>query len=156
MAAAIPWIAAAISAAGAVQQGQAQAASATYNAQVAEKNSQIAKAQGAAAAEMQSRDAQRRMGAAIASFGASGVDVGVGSPTDVLAESVRNSTLDALTLKYNYDLKAMGFSDQANLNTMSASNAKTSSYFDAAGSIAKGYGQTYGSSVPSFGAPSVQ
>lgn len=151
MAAAIPYIAMAFSAVGAVKESQAQAATAELNSMVNKQNEGIALAQGAAAAEAQSRDAQRRIGAAVASYGAAGVDVGLGSPTDVLAESARMSALDALTIKYNYKLKAQGFATQANLDDMTASNAKTSGYFKAGGALLNGYASTQGRAVPSFG-----
>ena len=158
MAAAVPALviaSAAISAAGAIKMSQAQATAARYNAQVNEQNAQIAEAQGAAAAEAQSREAQRRIGAAVAQYGAAGVDLSTGSPADVLAESVRNATLDNLTLKYNYKLRALGFRNQANLDYMSADASRQAGYFSAAGALvggaAKVYGGYGGGSSPTFG-----
>ena len=138
-AAAIPYISAGVSALGAVKTSQAQSMASDYNAQIARKNAQIADAQGAAAADAQSRDSQRKIGAAMASYGASGVVLSEGSPADVLAESARMSELDALTLKYNYKLKALGFGDQARLESMNAGNATTAGYFNAASAVGGAY-----------------
>ena len=130
--------AAVVSAVGAVRQGQAAAASADYNAKVAEQNAQIANAQGNAAVEAQQRDAQRRMGAAVAAYGASGVQLSGGSPMDVLEESARNSALDAATLKYNYRLRGMGFENQANLYSAQSGFASTAGYLGAGAALASG------------------
>ena len=127
-----------IQALGAVRQGQAAAASADYNAKVAEQNAQIANAQGNAAVEAQQRDAQRRMGAAVAAYGASGVQLSDGSPMDVLEESARNSALDAATLKYNYKLRSMGFQNQANLYSAQSGFATTAGELNAWSSVASG------------------
>lgn len=128
----------AVSAVGAIRQGQAAAASAEYNAKVAGQNEQIAAGQSVAASEALHRDQARKIGTAVASYGASGVDLATGSPTDVLADSARMAALDDLTLKYNYRLKGLGFQNQASLDTANAANSRTASYFSAAGSMLGG------------------
>lgn len=147
----------AMGAIGAVRQAQAQAGAMRYNAQIAEQNAQIANAQGAAAAEAQQREAQRRIGSAIASYGASGVDVGTGSPVDVLADSARQSALDNLTVKYNYKLRAQGYLNQAELDRTGASNAVQAGYMNATSALLRGGAQAYdmrpggGTSIPTTG-----
>ena len=160
MAAAAPYLMAmggVMGAVGAIRQGQAASAAADYNAQVASQNAQITDAQSASASQAQQRDAQRHIGAAVAAYGASGVQLSDGSPSDVLAESARNATLDNLTLKYNYNLRKQGFLNQVSLNQAESNNDRTSSYFAALGSMmgagskmAQYYGSS-GSSVPQFG-----
>lgn len=127
-----------ISAVGAIRQGQAAAASADYNAKVAQQNAQISASQGNAAVEAQQRDAQRRIGAAVAAYGASGVQLSDGSPMDVLEESARNSALDAATLKYNYKLRGMGFENQASLYSAQSGFASTAGYLGAGAALASG------------------
>ncbi|VWC96035.1 hypothetical protein BLA39750_02232 [Burkholderia lata] len=144
---------AAISAIGAVRAGQAQAGAANYNAEVAQQNAGIANAQGAAAADAQWRNAERRIGSSIAAFGGSGVQGSTGSPTDVLADNVQNATLDNLTTQYNYKLRGLGFQDQASLDQSQASNASTASYLSAAGSLIGGAGQAAYMSKSSGGYP---
>ena len=142
-------VGAATAAVGAVSQGQAAGQAADYNAQVAQQNAVIAQQQGDAAAQAQSRDAQRKIGSMIASYGASGVQADAGSPLDVLADSVRMATLDNLTTKYNYALKAQGFGNQATLDTMNAETSRTSGLLNGAAALMKG-----GTAIPTFGAGS--
>ena len=144
MAAALPWVLSAVSAVGAVQQGAAQASAAEYNANTARMNADIADSQGEAAAQAQSRDAARRIGAAVADYGASGVAMGEGSPADALAASARSAALDNLTVRYNYKLKALGYQSQAALDEAAAPNYRTASYLAAGSRIGA-------SMVPIFG-----
>lgn len=146
------WIAGAglgLSAFGAYQSGQnqaaaaqasaqaqaANAAAATYNAQIADQNAQIMRDQEAAAVASQQRDAARTIGAMIAGYGASGVQGDTGSPLDVLADSARTAELDKLTLQYNYELKARDYNNQATLDRMNAANglAASTTYASSAG-----------------------
>jgi hypothetical protein len=141
MAVALPFImiaGAAISAVGAVRQAQAASAASDYNAKLAEQNAEVATAQGNAAAEAQARDAQRRIGAAVATYGASGVQVDTGSPTDVLADSARNASLDNLTIKYNAKLRALGLQAQAGLDRANAANSEQAGYLNATSQLLSG------------------
>ncbi len=126
---------------GAVRQGQAAAASADYNAKIAQQNAQIAEGQGAAAGESQQRDAARRIGAAEAAYGASGVQLSDGSPLDVLEQSARESALDAATLKYNYKIRGMGFTNQAGLYSAQSGFASTAGTLNAGAAVLSGTGQ---------------
>lgn len=120
---------------GSIYAGEANAAAANYNAQVAKQNSIIARQQGQAAMEAQSRDTQRTMGRAIAAYGASGVSGDTGSPMDVLADSARMAELDRLTIQYNSELKATGYEQQASLDFFKEKTARTSGYLNAAGDL---------------------
>lgn len=147
MAAAIPAMmiaSAVVSAAGAMSQAHAASAASNYNAQIATQNASAAAAQGQAASEAQARDSQRKIGSAIAAYGAAGVEAGAGSPSDVLADSSRQATLDNLSTQYNYKLKGLGYTDQAALDKSNASNATTSGYLSAAGSLIGGASKAYG------------
>lgn len=130
-----------ISAIGAIQQGQAAAGAAKYNQQVAQQNAGIATAQGQAAYEQQQRTATASIGQTIAAAGASGVDPGTGSPTDVLADATRQKALGGLTVKYDYALRALGYQDNSNLYGSQAANDTTAGYLNAAGDIASGAGR---------------
>jgi hypothetical protein len=146
----------AMAVAGAVKQGQAASQAANYNSQLATQNAGIAAAQGEAAAQAQSRDSQRRIGAETAAYGASGVQMSDGSPADVLADSARSAALDNLTVKYNYQLRGMGYQNQANLESSNSSNASAAGYLRAIGAGAGGAALTYklnggGTLIPSFG-----
>lgn len=132
---------------GSIYSGQAAGAAADYNAMVAQQNAMIAQQQGEVASQAQQRDAARKIGSMVANYGASGVQTDTGSPLDVLAESARMATLDNLTLKYNYDLKARGFMAEATLDQMKAKNARTSGYLNAATDVADSASKM----IPMFG-----
>ena len=134
----------AIGAMGALKSADAKAQSAKYNGQIAEQNAQIATQQGEAAAQMQQRDAERRMGSAMAAYGASGVSVDSGSPADVLADSARMAELDNLTIRYNASLRAAGYQNQVSLDRSEQANATTSGYLNATGAVVGGLGKMYG------------
>ena len=126
-------IPAAISAVGAVKQGQDAQDAANYNASVAEQTSQ----------EQARRDAiQARMviGQDRANYGASGVTT-EGSPLDVLQQSAKMAELDKLTTIYAGATQAASYRAQGKA-------ARTASYFQAAGSLAEGYAK-YKSLSPS-------
>ena len=125
---------------GSLIQGEGTAQANEYNASIARQNQIIAYQQSEAAVEAQQRDAARAMGAAIASYGASGVQSDNGSPMDVLADSARLAELDRLTIQYNYQLKALGFDQQAKLQKMAATSARTASYFQAAEDLTPKFG----------------
>lgn len=143
-----------IEAYGAWFKGEAEAGAAEYNATLARQNEAIALSQGAAAVEAQQRDFRRKQGKAIAAYGAAGVDPGAGSPLDVLAESARAATLDALTIQYNYTLKGRGYANQAALSDANASNARTAGYIAATSAVVNGASQAAaggGTAIPMFG-----
>ena len=116
-------IPAAISAVGAIKQGQDAQNAANYNASVAEQTSQ----------EQARRDAiQARMviGQDRANYGASGVTT-EGSPLDVLQQSAKMAELDKLTTIYAGATQAASYRAQGKA-------ARTASYFQAAGALAGG------------------
>lgn len=115
-------------------EGENKAIAYEYNAKVARQNAEIARQQGVAAVEAQQRQAARVMGSAMASYGASGVQMDVGSPVDVLVDSARMAELDKLTTQYNYALKAVGYEANAKLDLLGAKSARTSAFFDAVNS----------------------
>lgn len=146
-------IAAGFAAVGSIVQGEANAGAAEYNAAIARQNAAVAQQQGVAAAAAQQRDAARKIGSMVAGYGASGV-AGSASALDVLADSARMAELDNLTTKYNYQLKALGYQDEANLQDSNASNSRTSGVLGAVGAGLRGYSDfssKQGSAIPVFG-----
>jgi hypothetical protein len=73
----------------------------------------------------------------MAAYGASGVQMDVGSPVDVLVDSARMAELDKLTTQYNYALRAIGYEAQGKLDLLGAKSARTSALFEAIGEIGK-------------------
>lgn len=139
----------AVSAVGAIQQGNAAKAAADYNAQIAERNAVIARQQGAAAAAKQEREGRIRMGMARASAGGSGVTLD--SFGDLLQDSAKQEELDRLTILYNADLQAQSGELSAAGERASGAAAQKAGYIGAAGSLLKGGASAYskmGSTTP--------
>lgn len=147
MAAAAPFILAAgaiSSAIGSVQQGDAQADSEEFNANVATQNAALSRAQ-AAEDERRTRVTGRKvLGAEGAAIGASGIQREGGSAMDVLQESASNAELDALTVKNAGEVKARSYEAQAANDMKRAGAARTGGYFGAAASILGGAGKMAG------------
>jgi hypothetical protein len=141
MAVAIPYLmfaAAAVGTYAAVKQSQAASATADYNQKVATQNAAVAQQQGLQAQMQQRQDAARKIGLMEANYGANGIDPGSGTATDVINDSISQSTLDNLNIKYNYQLKALGYQNSATLDSSAASNDTTAGYLSAAGSALGG------------------
>lgn len=136
----------AVSVVGAFSQGRQSSDAAKYNAKLAEQNAVTARQQGAAQQEQQRKMAEKKIGSMAAAYSASGVSY-EGSPLDVLAESAGNAELDYQTIKYNTELRAMGYNNTASLERSKASNAMTSGYMNAASSMLKGAGSLSGPTV---------
>lgn len=146
MAAAVPFlplISAGVTAVGALMSASAASNAAKYNAAVAERNAKIARQQAAAEEERSRLDAMRKLGSIRAGYGASGVAM-EGTPLKVLEDSAMEAELDALTIRYNGELKAMGFESDAALERKRASSAMTTGIFKAGSALLTGAGKTYG------------
>lgn len=148
------YAASAMSFSGTLESGRAQANTDEYNAKVAQNNADAIENQGTAVVEAQQRAFMRTLGSMKAAMGGAGIDTSMGSPLEVLADSVRSGTLDQLTTKYNYDVAATSQRDQAALDKLGARNARASGFFNAlanglsgmsSGQVnAGGYGQQQG------------
>ncbi len=137
---------------GAIQQGNAQAQAARYQAQVDRNNAILADRQAADARERgevelqeQRRKAQQILGKQRAAFASRGVELGVGSPLDIIGDTATFGELDAVTIRNNadreglkFEAQAMNFRSGAQLNSMRASSARTAGFLGAAGSALSG------------------
>lgn len=119
---------------GALFQGEAAARAAEFNAAVERQNAQISLQNAAEAEKRFRRMSRKRMGAARAARGASGVTL-EGSALDALAESAMQEELDALTIRYQGELRARDHRIRAQMSQYEADVARTSSYIDALGAI---------------------
>jgi len=138
----------AMSAVGAIQQGQAQKQAADASAQAMEYNAAVDRARAVQASSMASikEDDQRRQGrAVIGAQLASSASAGAGMDSNLLRESIFNVESDAGAIRYEGQLKAAGLNDQAGMSMVSAQNernrgksAQTASYLNAAGSLLNG------------------
>lgn len=131
------------SAAAAQRQGEAAAQAAAFNSQVAKRNATLAIQQSQQDAEAQRRLAYKKIGGAVAAYGASGVTL-EGSPLDVLEESVRNAEQDRQTILYKGQLRAMGYESDAALYEFSGENARATGNETATGILLSGGAQIAG------------
>jgi len=136
----------------AVQQGNAAAASATYNAQVATMNAEIMDKNARDAIERGKIEEQQKRfeiaaltGRQRAAMAANGVDLSFGSPLDTIVDTAMLGELDALTIRSNaareaYDYKVAGANNRADaaLSTANAKSSKTGGYLSAFGTILGG------------------
>lgn len=144
----------AITALGAVNQGQSQAAAAKYNAQVASNNAQVAtqNSQFAGAEGEQNVNAQgmknrAQMGALVANEGASGVDVDSGSSLQTRESQAQTGMLNELNIRSQAVRQAYGFQTQAvsdlgqeSLDKAQSKNDSTAGYVNAGGDVLGGIG----------------
>lgn len=136
MAAAIPFVIAAISvvsAVSAIRQGQAAQQSYAaiesannFNASVAEQNTQIVRQQAQLEAQQNDRETFLRLGAIRAAQGKSGGAAGEGSVLDVLGDAAAQGKLESQNILYQGELQARGYTNTATLDRYSAQNAARS------------------------------
>jgi hypothetical protein len=131
---------AALSAAGAIAQGNAAKSAANYNAAAARQNADIARANAAADAAKQERQGLLLAGRQRAAVGASGITP-EGSPLEVMADSALESELDALTTRYRGELQARSYGQDATLQDMRGSSAQTAGYIGAGTDLLTGAGK---------------
>lgn len=140
-----------IGAVGAIQQGKAQASAAKYNAAVQEQNAKISErnraislSQTESDAADKAREVRRTLASIRANYGSSGLDM-AGSALDVLEDSAIEGALDVTKIRYQGDVKAQGYRDEAyaqrngaELSRMNAKSASTAAGIGAASSILGG------------------
>lgn len=141
----------AVSAMGAMQQADSQAASYQaqaqandYNAIINKQNAEVASTQANAKEEAQRRHFRALQGQAVAGVAQSGTGFG-GSNADVLEQNEINNELDALTIRYEGDMQARGLlaqseldKYQANVSRQNASSAKSAGMMNAGAAILGG------------------
>lgn len=132
---------AAISAAGAIQQANAEKSAASYNATLKERDAQIATAQATQEAQQVRWASARAQGALMAGYGASGVTTDEGSPLDVLANSASQAKLDEETVLYRAKLKSTGYLSDAALSRFAGKTAEQQGPLKAASYLLGGAGQ---------------
>lgn len=146
-----------LGAVGSIQQANAQAAAAEYNAKIGEMNAQLSERRardaierGAAEEQRKRMEVARLQGQQKAAMAANGVDLGFGSPLDTIVDTAVLGELDALTIRTNayresYDRQVDAANQRAGaqLNRMEAKAAKTGGYLAAAGTVLGGVGNAY-------------
>lgn len=143
---------AAMSAVGAISQGQAQQNMANYNAAVAEREAEQAK-RAAAFEESANRDqAARLKGLQRAAFAKSGVSQ-TGTPLLVEADTEMQAEQDALAIRYSGSIAEARAKSRASLERQRGKAAKQAGYFGAGASLLNGASRvSLPRANPSYGA----
>lgn len=128
----------------ALASGKAAQRAANFNAETMEAEARIAKQQGAAREEAQRRRAREFLGTQRAAAGQAGVGLG-GSIGDVLEQSATDAELDALNIRYESNLQALGMQNQAAITRWQGKEAKRAARAQAITSLLSG-AAAYGAS----------
>ena len=131
----------AMSAYGAIQQGNAANQAAKFNSAVANNNAIAARQNASENAKRQQREARQRAGANRANAAASGTFGG--SAFDLLEDNAMEEELDRLTIIHQGELKASGLEASGGLMSAQGRQAQTAGYFGAAGALLKGGAKGY-------------
>jgi len=132
--------AAAISAYGAYQQGQAAKQAAKFNANVAQQNAAAARANSLMQQQQQQRENYKRLGALRVAQAAAG-GTAEGSFLDVLGESAAQGELERQNIAFRGEMEARGYTNTATLDLMQGKQAAKAGTTAATGEITKGVGQ---------------
>lgn len=131
----------------------AEASAAQYSAKVNQQNAEFAERRARDALE-RGREEERRVreegnqlkGQQVAGMAAAGIDLGFGSPLDILIDTMTGVELDAARVKRNADLEyddymRQGWSYKANagMDKARAKSAKASGLIGAAGTVLGGF-----------------
>lgn len=147
VAAAIPYVLAAVSTAvtvvAAVQQGKAAQRAADFNAKVAQDNAMLARQQAQSKARQQDRVNRLRLGAIRAAHGASGGAAGEGSVLDVLGDTAMQGELEKQNILYAGRVQAAGYRNEASLSTAEGKSARAASTLKAGSALLSGASQGY-------------
>jgi len=147
-------VSAGISAVGMIAQGQAAKNQADYKSDVQRQQAKRERQIGKINSEDFRRDQSRLMAKRRAAMGASGVDIGVGSPMLTAEDFEAETELSALRILDGANAGASRLEQQAELTGLAGRNARTGSYFKAGSSLLSGaaYSKAYGTgATPSYG-----
>lgn len=128
----------AMSVIGSLQQGQQQKDYANYQAAQAEADAKAERDAAQIHADKIRKAARLQAGEARAALAGSGVDVGEGTAVDINSSIYKNAEEDAWSAILGGKSKAASMDAQAQGMRISGDNAKTASYFNAAGSALGG------------------
>lgn len=114
---------------------------AEYNAAIARNDAKDTIARGRIEEDTQRRRTAAQIGTQRANFGASGVQLDTGSPSDILVDTAIVGETDALTIRANAQRDARRLEQQANLDQFQGRAAKQAGNIRATSSILSGAGK---------------
>jgi len=124
----------AVSAYGMMQAGKAQQRAYEYNAQIAERNAQIARDQAAYEAERQESRMRRVIAGQRVGYLASGVTL-EGSAMELMVDTTVQGEMDRLAILYGGEVESVNQEAEAALSRMQGAAARKSAQFRAAGTL---------------------
>lgn len=124
-----------LSAGGSISGGQAQQNAYNANAELEEKQGEIARGQSFSSAEQVWQKVQQTLGAQRAAYGAAGVDVGTGSPLEVMAESARRGQLARMATLFQGEAQQQTAQTQAALDRYAGKAAKKAGLIQAGSTL---------------------
>lgn len=136
------------------QQGQAQRTAARYNAALAEQQAEAQRTATAFAERQQREHDRRQIARARNLYGASGVDVGAGSPLLVELDSVRQAEYNAQAVRYGGEARAHFLEAQGGLDRFMGQQYGRAGTLGAGYSLLSGLGSAAGRLYSGFGASS--
>lgn len=145
---------AAVSAAGTYQQAQTQKAVASNNAKLAENKAQLDQQQGELNAQKVNEQASQLAGTQRATMAARGLDLGTGTPGNIISQTSFFGQQDAATARYNgqmnawadrqqgagFSAQADGFQDASNLSLLAGAGSVASKWYRWGGPSSYGQG----------------
>jgi hypothetical protein len=145
----------AASVAGSISSGIAQSQAANYNAEVDRNNAIQAQQAADQQAVVTQQQTQSKIGQQKVDYAASGVDVGTGTPLDVMNDTATKGKLDALTLRYGGQVQGLRDTSAATLAQYQGYSALTAGALNAGSTLLTGAGRTlnaagYGSTTASW------
>lgn len=133
-----------LSAAGAMQQAQAQAAAAEYNQKVLENQAKQRREAAGAEAKDYRRQEHRKLSAAQTARASTGVVLSAGSPLMIDEAAVREIALGSNRNIYQGQVEGTRLENEAELEGMKADYAKQAGYIAAGSSLLSGFGSIFG------------
>lgn len=130
-----------LSAMGSIAEADTQKQIMEQNAQVADQEARLASEKGKFDSLQMSRERRKAIGAQVAAFGGSGVDM-VGSPLDVIADTYANYERDLQMTGYNTDVAVRSKKSEADIYRWGAGRAMTAGYMKAGSTILGGVGKS--------------
>ena len=136
---------AAVSAYGAVRQGQYQEAAAEYNAKIAERDAELARQKAEYDADVSAKEFKKLLGRQKALYAKAGVDISEGSPLLVMAYQAEEGERDRQAILYGGKTAQESAIDRARLFRFTGENAATAGYISGGSTFLSGLGSSYNS-----------
>lgn len=121
-----------------LQAGKDAKAWSEYNAEVLKREAETARQNASLEAEQQRKAGERLKGAQRAAFAKAGVDIGSGSPLDVLAETAAETELAVSTIKWAGEQQARRALSAAEATRLKGDAARRASYWGAGTTLLSG------------------